>query len=205
MKWIWGFIFVLSHSFLVAQTQDIEIMEVRGESEIKLYAVNHTDDVLDMTFTANLTGFITNESSPLKKVLKPRAEEFLMTLTAPSGVACEYKTSVSYKKVRKEGDVANGQGKKQRMTSIQMNTNKINVFTQDGCGRCEFVINYLEKNKIPYVELNTTIHQPNQQLMFEKLEEAGFKGNTVQMPVIVQNAKTTYDIKDLSSFVKNLK
>ncbi len=205
MKWILGFIFVVSQTFLAAQTKDIEVMEERGLSEIKLYAVNHTDDELDMTFTANLTGFISNETSPLKKMLKPRAKEFLMTLTAPSGVACEYKTSVSYKKVRKEGDVTSGQGKIQRMTSIQMNSNKINVFTQDGCGRCEFVISYLEKNKIPYVELNTTIHQPNQQLMFEKLEAAGFKGNTVQMPVIVQNNKTTYDIKDLSFFVKNLK
>lgn len=204
MKCFFSFIFITGQILLSAQVQDIEVFEERGPSEIKLYAVNHTDDELDMTFTAILTGFISKESSPLKKVLKPRAKEFLMTLTAPSGIACEYKTSVSYKKIRKEGDTA-GQGKKQRMTSIQMNTNKINVFTQDGCARCEFVISHLEKNKIPYVELNTTIHQPNQQLMFEKLEEAGFKGSSVQMPVIVQNGKTNYDIKDLTTFVKNLK
>ena len=204
MKWFFSFIISTGQILLSAQVQDIEVFEERGPSEIKLYAVNNTDDELDMTFTAILTGFISKESSPLKKVLKPRAKEFLMTLTAPSGIACEYKTSVSYKKVRKEGDTA-GQGKKQRMTSIQMNTNKINVFTQDGCARCEFVISHLEKNKILYVELNTTIHQPNQQLMFEKLEEAGFKGNSVQMPVVVQNNKTSYNIKDLTTFVKNLK
>jgi glutaredoxin len=204
MKWFFSFIFLTGQVWLNAQVQDIEVFEERGSSEIKLYAVNQTDAELDMTFTAILTGFISKESSPIKKILKPRAKEFLMTLTAPSGVACEYKTSVSYKKVRKEGDTA-GQGKKQRMTGIQINANKINVFTQDGCARCEFIISHLEKNKIPFLELNTNIHQPNQQLMFEKLEEAGFKGSSVQMPVIVQNGKTTYDIKDLATFVKNLK
>jgi len=205
MKKFLFLVFALSQLMLFAQDQDIEILEEMGESTIKLYAVNKTSSDLDMTFSINLIGFVSDESSPLNKILKPDVKQYLMTLTAPSGVNCEYKTSVSYKKIRKQGDITETKNKKQRMTSIQMNTNKINIFTQDGCGRCEFVIDFLEKNSIPYVELNTSIHQPNQQLMFEKLEEAGFKGNSVQMPVVYHSGKTVYNIKDLSAYVKSLK
>lgn len=76
-----------------------------GESTIKLYAVNKTSSDLDMTFSINLIGFVSDESSPLNKILKPDVKQYLMTLTAPSGVNCEYKTSVSYKKIRKQGDI----------------------------------------------------------------------------------------------------
>jgi len=58
---------------------------------------------------------------------------------------------------------------------------------------------------IPFVELNTTIHDPNQQLMFEKLKEAGFSENSVQMPVVWNNGKLEYNIKDLAKWVKTVK
>ena len=75
----------------------------------------------------------------------------------------------------------------------------------DGCGRCEFVINYLEENKIPYTELNTTMHEPNNELMFEQLQGAGFTGTSIQMPVVVSQGNVSFNIKDLKAFVKGLK
>lgn len=198
------FLFLLTTSILTAQVQDIEIIEERGENTVLLYAQNNTDDELDITFRLESTGFLLSEKSPINKLLAPKAKQLLITLTAPKGVACEYSSGISYKKVKKAVS-ASDPGRKNRMTSVQMNTTKINVFTQDGCGRCEYVIKYLEDMKIPFVELNTTIHDPNQALMFDKLQEAGFKGNSVQMPVVVHNGKTEYNIKDLAAWAKKLK
>jgi glutaredoxin len=185
------------------QAQDIELIEEREDRVVRLYAQNHTDDELDMTLTAQIIGFETKDANPVKKLLGPKAKELLLTLTAPKGVACEYQTSVSYKKVRKPitGTEA---GRKNRTTGVELNPTKINVFTQDGCGRCEFVVKYLQDNNIPFLELNTSIHDPNQTKMFEILQEAGFKGNSVQMPVVVQKDKTEYNIKDLASWVKKM-
>lgn len=186
---------------LFSQNQDIEIIEERTESTIKLSAKNTTDQSLDMVFNFELTGFTSNASSPIKKVLLPNSTEYLVTLTASPDVNNEYKTSVSYKKL---ADNSKPVAKTNRMTGIQINEVKVNVFTQDGCARCAYVISYLEKNGIPFVELNTSIHQPNQDLMFEKLEKAGFKGTSVQMPVVLKNGKLDYDIKDLQAYVKKL-
>ncbi len=205
MRIIFNAILLWIPLFLTAQSQDIEVLEERLDSQIKLFAVNNTQDELEITFTADLTGFTTTEANPVKKILKPTVKEFLMTLTAPPGVDCEYKTSVSYKKIKNANNKSAVGGTKKRMTSIQMNTNKVNVFTQDGCARCEMVIEFLEKHQIPYVELNTTIHDPNQELMFTKLQEAGFKERTVQMPVIVNNGKTDFNIKDLPAYLAKLK
>lgn len=203
-RFIFYFVLLVQIS-LNAQKQEIEIEEVRGNSEIKLFAQNTTTDDLDLTFGIQVVGFTISEKLPLKKTLKAGAKEYLLTLTAPKGVDCEYNTSVSFKKVKKTLDSIAGNKGMKRTTGIQINPTKINVFTQDSCERCEYIISYLEKNKIPFLELNTSLHQPNQQLMFSKLAEAGFNGKEVQMPVIIFKGKTDYNITNLSEYVKNIK
>ena len=183
-------------------SQDVELEEEREVNGIKLYAKNNTADELEVLITVTYSGFTTDDKSPVSKVLNPNSKSLVFTLTAPAGVSCDYNVSVSYKKAKKAVEKPTTQG---RTTSIQMNTAKINVFTQDGCGRCEYVVKYFKDMNIPFVELNTTIHDPNQQLMFEKLKEAGFSGNSVQMPVVWNNGKLEYNIKDLAKWVKTVK
>jgi glutaredoxin len=89
-----------------------------------------------------------------------------------------------------------------RTTGIQINPVKVNVFTKDDCPRCAFVIEELEKNGVVFLELNTTIAPSNNDLMFEKLKEAGYKENNIQMPVVVNKGEVYYNIKDLKTFVK---
>ena len=201
-------IFFLLGAFLpVAQVlngQDIEILEESEGSVTKLFAHNTTDAEIDMTFEIELTGFTSDIQGPVKKLLAPKSKVAMMTLTAPSGVECQYKSSVSYNKKRKTTPTVIPATSKDRMTSTVVDPHKINVFTQDGCGRCEFVVSYLTKNGIPFVELNTSVHKPNQELMFSKLEEAGFKQNSVQMPVIINKGKTEFNIKDLPAWVKKI-
>lgn len=188
---------------LNAQAQDIELVEERVDRVVKLYAQNNTDDELDMTLTAQIIGFETKDPNPVKKILSPKGKELVLTLAAPNGVSCEYQTSVQYKKVRKQVAKTDSNAKN-RITGTEISPNKINVFTQDGCGRCEYVVKYLKDNNIPFLELNTSINDSNQTKMFDILQKSGFKGNSVQMPVIVNKGKTDYNIKDLVNWVKSI-
>jgi glutaredoxin len=195
---------IFSSFILSAQSKDVELIEERGKSNIQLFAQNNTNDELDITVKADIIGFTTTDKSPINKLLPPKGKVLVLSLTAPPGVSCQYQTSLSYKKVNKA--VANSlPSNKNRSTGIQINTTKLNVFTQDGCARCEYVIKQLDSLKIPYVELNTSIHAPNKNLMFEKLYESGLKENTVQMPVVLSKGKLEYNIKDLQKWVKTLK
>jgi len=183
---------------------DIEVVEKKEGENVMLVAINHTDDDIDLTLNLTVKGFVLDEKSPINKQVKAKSELVLVKMTVTPGVECEYQTSISYKRVRKVGDTSS-KGKVNRTTGIQINTTKINVFTQDGCARCEFLISELEKEKMVFLELNTTIAPTNQDLMFTKLQESGFKGTSVQMPVVVYNDKVHYNIKDLKSFLKELK
>ena len=199
-------ILVLFSLFIVLETygQDVEILDEQVGSEMILYAKNLTGNQYEINVTLNTEGFVTQDKSPIVRTLKGDSTILLTRLRCPDGTPCSYGTRLSYKKAMTT-TAPGGQGtKKQRTTAVQINNNKINVFSKEGCPRCEFVINYLETNKIPYTELNMTLHQPNNELMFDKLQEAGFKDNTVQLPVIIYKDNISYNIKDLKTFVKTL-
>lgn len=196
-------IMLLVH-LLNAQPSEIELLETRSDGKIELFAQNNSEEALEITLSAELTGFITTDKNPLKQTILPKTKSLVMTLVAPPGVACQYSTSVTYtkaKKVTTNRDLT----KKENSSSDKINLTKINVFTQDGCGRCDYVVKYLQDKKIPFVELNTTTLPSNQGLMFESLQEAGFTGNSVQMPVVINKGKAEYNIKDLPTWVKSIK
>lgn len=202
---IWYFFLMISTS-IYSQIKEVEILSKESKDGIDLYARNNSSDTVEATIDVQITGFKrTKGSNPAVIKLVPGVEVYFSSLIMPSGIECAYQTSVSYKKTGPKTIKEAGEGTARRFTSIQLNPVKVNVFTQDGCGRCAFVVNYLETNKIPYTELNTTIHSPNQDLMFDQLEKAGFKGNSIKMPVVVFKDKTYYDIKDLEKFVEGLK
>lgn len=184
-------------------SQDIEIIEEQGSNSITLYGVNHTLQPADITFRFELQGFNSDVKSPVETQLAPKMKVKLVTLTAPANTECSYTSSVSYSKRKTAMD----QPVQQHAvtTSTQMNSNKVNVFTKNGCGRCEFTIKYLQDNNIPFVELNTSMHQPNSDLMWKQLANTDHNSNSVQLPVIVYEGKIYQNIQSLPSLLKTFK
>lgn len=190
---------------VISYCQEVEILDEQVGSEMVLYVKNLSKNQFEVSVNMDLQGFTTKDKNPIVRNLPGDSTILLTRLVCPEGTACAYSTRLSYKKAAAGKPGTGNASKKQRTTSIQMNASKVNVFTMEGCSRCEFVINYLEENKIPYTELNTTMHEPNNELMFEKLQETGFKGTSIQMPVVVSKGTVSYNIKDLKTFVKGLK
>ncbi len=189
----------------ISVCQEVEILDEQVGSEMLLYAKNLSKTQFEISVNIDVQGFTSKDKNPIIRTLQGDSTILLTRLMCPEGTACGYSTRLSYKRSLAATTGKDNGTKKQRTTSIQMNNNKINVFTMDGCGRCEFVINYLEENKIPYTELNTTMHEPNNELMFEQLQGAGFTGTSIQMPVVVSQGNVSFNIKDLKAFVKGLK
>jgi glutaredoxin len=205
-NFFWTLMLMIMSSTVIIAQQDIEITEEKTDKNIILSAVNNTNEPLEITFNLNHQGVDLDKPLPIVMTIAPKSPTKLITLTIRPNESYSYETSLSYKKPRKLVEVkANDMKASAKTTSIQMNTNKVNVFTQNGCGRCSFVIKYLEENKIPYVELNTSAHAPNGDLMWAELEKGGFKGGNVTMPVIYNNGKIHYSIADLQKFVAELK
>lgn len=78
------------------------------------------------------------------------------------------------------------------------------VFTQEGCSRCEFTINYLKEHKIHYTEYSTDIEENNSK-MWSVIEKSGnSEVEHITMPVIVNNGEVFFSIKNLEEFVKKI-
>lgn len=216
---IFSLIVQFFYFYSVAQSP-IEIIEEKvGTTQMYFYAISSIDEPIEFTFNMALSGATADVKLPISKVLHKGEKTLLTKVTIDPNVEWSYETSSSYKKVRKivatptkdmtgdktTGKTGNADETNRRFTAVQMNTQKINLFTKDGCGRCSFVKEYLDKNKISYVELNTSMHQPNNELMFAELEKAGFTGGSVTMPVVVYKGKLSYSIQNLQAFVETLK
>ncbi|MFZ1703777.1 MAG: hypothetical protein WAT79_05490 [Saprospiraceae bacterium] len=178
---------------------DVEVVETEDGNKILLVAKNNLIEEIEITLNLTYSGFQTKDQFPKKMNIKGGEEITIATLVRPSGVECEYSTSVSYKKLSMAGK------RTTRTTGVQLNPTKINIFTRDDCARCAFVVKDFEKNKLVFLELNTTIAPSNKDLMFEKLQEVGFKETTVQMPVVIYKGEVYYNIKDLKTLAAKFK
>jgi glutaredoxin len=83
-------------------------------------------------------------------------------------------------------------------------TDGILVFTQKGCSRCEFAINYLKEHKIKYTEYPTEIESNNSK-MWSLIEESGNpEVDRLTMPVIVNNGEVFFSIENLENLLEKL-
>lgn len=179
--------------------EEVEVFQKENGNQTFIVGKNNIDEPVEITLEVASKGFITTDVFPKKIVLQGKEEKTLASLTCPAKTACEYGTSISYKKVNKPTKRVT------RTTGVQINPTKVNVFTKDDCARCAFVIREFEKNKVVFLELNTTLAPSNNELMFEKLKEAGYKEDTIQMPVVVHEGKVYYNIQDLKAFTQKFR
>ncbi len=189
-------------TFTAVAQNDIDLTEERKGNEVLVYAQNNRNEAVELTISADIKGFTTNITFPYKVKINANSKVLAFTLIETKGVENSYHFNLSYsipKQIIGEGAVSD----KTRFTDIELNPSIVNIFTKDGCGRCAFAVKYLTDNKIKFNELNTTVHHPNNALMFDKLEAAGFKGGSVTMPVIVYKDKVYYNMQDMAAILKS--
>ncbi len=197
-------IYLLFFALSAIGQNDIELIEEHEGNQVLVYVKNNRNDAVEITISADIKGFTTNALFPYKQKIDANNKVWAFTLTETIGIENSYRFNVSYS-VPKQVVAEQAPTDKSRLTDISLDVSKVNIFTKDGCGRCAAALKYLTENNIPFNDLNTTIHRPNNALMFEKLGEAGFTSGSVTMPVIVYKDSVYYNIKDLTAILKSFK
>ena len=101
--------------------------------------------------------------------------------------------------------VTTGTQPKTISASPELSDASVILYAKAGCGRCTFAKKQLNALGISYEEVNTQSNSPEVPNMWAQMRNQGFKGGSITMPVIRVNGKYHYDIKDLESFISNLK
>jgi glutaredoxin len=77
--------------------------------------------------------------------------------------------------------------------------NTVKIYTNKGCGRCKFALNYLKRNNISYTEIKTDKIK-NQKLMWKEIKRSKKRyGKSIKMPVIKYKNDCFFNIPDLES------
>ena len=79
------------------------------------------------------------------------------------------------------------------------------IFDKQGCARCDQTIGYLTKNNKAYQSLNISENSFYKNLMWDVLTASGYRGQTVQTPVILVDGAVSFGHEDLSAFLMSLK
>lgn len=203
MKSLIGLLSCLMLAFVASAQQEVSLSEERMDNQVYVYAENNSNSTVELKILAEIHGYTAEVSFPYTVRVDANSKALAFVLTQISGVEQSYNLSVSYS-VPRANPIKATSTEHSKTTGIEINPSKINIFTKDGCGRCSFATKYLNDKNIPYLELNTSIHYPNSTLMFNKLEEAGFKGGSVTMPVIVYQDKVYYNISNIAELLESL-
>lgn len=78
------------------------------------------------------------------------------------------------------------------------------VYTKPGCGRSEYIIDYLKSNQISYVEYSTSNKMYQTKMLDDLLNYGNFKEGKITFPVILHEENIHYNIKNLEKFVHKL-
>lgn len=95
--------------------------------------------------------------------------------------------------------------KEHQLTDYTKLNDGVIIFDKNECSRCEQTILYCVENNIDFKLLNISENEKNEILMWQVLEAVGYKGETVQTPLILVNGEVTYNHEDLDGFLKTLK
>jgi glutaredoxin len=201
-----SFLFVITIGY--SQKQKVEVLTKKNKDNYVFSAVNYSTIQQEITLTLtveNLRGY----KKPITKLIPAKSTVKLVTLTFIKGKGNKCTSKYSYKPKPTKEEIAFQEKrlKEKSQEDIGDITKGIVVFSKDGCSRCHYTTSYLLDNNIDFKLLNTSENKDYNHLMWTLIKEnnplAGIKN--VTMPVILINGKLSHSMKDLKSFVTDLK
>lgn len=214
-------------SLCYAQAPDVQMEEEKTKTGVIIYLINNLEDqnveaVLDLTSE----GFGLKPKESFEVTVGPKSKEKIVELIAKSNTKYSYASSLSYKTIPLQPAVERTVTTRTKTTTKQEISNPpttrktvpqpkeeahplkdkkgIVVYSKEGCGRCNYVTEYLKKNNIPFEYLNITKDKAADQQMSKVLFASGFKGGSFTTPLVTVDDQAHYNIKDLKSFLAKL-
>ena len=177
---------------LSAQNKAVELIESSVDGKVMVSAKNNTDTDYKIIVQLKLVNAQSSLASPIEKIIQAGSEELVFEISPEDpSLNWTYSIGFSYEKYYDQ-------------INAIIDFESINVFTMNGCGRCQYTVNFLNENKIAFTEYNTSENDANNMAMWETLKAANYDGYSITMPVIVMDGKTYYNINNLSAELENM-
>ena len=197
-------IILFTLNLTIAQKKTIEFSTVKTERKLSIYGSNNVDEDLEITLSINNIKMLKGYTGPITKLVKANSKTLFIELSYTYDIY-NYELSYTYKKPQTEVQKAISNFDKE--AHILKDHSKINegivVFTDDGCGMCRMVTNYLVGNKIDFKIIDLASNKENQKLMWKTIKEKG-ASMKVKLPVVVVNGEISHSHTDIKAFLESL-
>ena len=150
------FTFVMCFCWIIsinAQTEIVEIVEVKATKKITFYAINHTETDKEVFFKIDGKGFRKSSYRPVIKKVPAKKKVLITTLIPLKNTTPEYTYFYSFDDKLQELNLETKVKSWKALDNLIDNGETI-IFTKDECVKCEKLIGMLKANKIKHKSFN---------------------------------------------------
>jgi hypothetical protein len=187
-----------------AQTEAIEIVEIKGKKKILFYAINHTEILKEVFFKVDGKGFRKSSYRPVIKKVPANTKVLLITLIPLKNATPAYTYFSSYDDKLQELSLET-KVKNWKTLDALIDKGETIIFTKDECFKCEKLIGMLKVNRIPHKAFNISENERYDQFFWNTISKMKRQDVIISsIPIAIVKGKL-YEGLDLISFVEMLK
>jgi hypothetical protein len=187
-----------------AQTEAIEIVEVKTEKRIKFYAINHTEIDKEIFFKVDGKGFRKSSYRPVIKNVPANTKVLVTTLIPLKNSTPEYTYFSSFDDKLQELSLETSV-KTWKTLDHLIDKGETIIFTKDNCTKCEKLIAMLKVNRIQHKAFDISKNKRFRDFFWKTVSKMKRQDVMISsIPIAIVKGKL-HEGLDLISFVESLK
>lgn len=204
MKYYKLVILFLFSAFAKAQTTHpaVELIEDKQPKRWMLYAQNNTNEEQEAFLMVQGEGFRRSADRPVIKKVPPNSKVLMITLIPLKGINPTYETIFTFENQLQTIEQRKGANREEYVNIRALKADELTIFLEEDCEKCDYLIEYLNKNHIKYRRLDIKKNGKVFDFMWEHLDGKVPKSDVVQLPVIMENNKVYHNIVNMKRFIE---
>ena len=187
-----------------ADSKDVTFVEEKQEKRWLLYAQNNTDEEQEAFLLVKGTGFRRSADRPIIKVIPPNEKVLLKTLIPLQGADPTYTKIFTFRSQLQTISKRKGENNEEYVNIRPIKPEEFTIFIEDGCDKCDILLNYLIDNNLKYRQLDLNTNHKVTEFLFDHLKkESGYKGGIIDLPAIFYQGRKHYSINDIKKFIRD--
>ena len=196
------FVILLLSIPIWSQVEDVILIEEKEPKRWMLYAQNNTNEEQEAFLMVQGEGFRRSANRPVIKKVPPQTKVLMITLIPLKDTQPSYTTIFTYENELQTLKKKHSDSFEEHVNIRPLQDDELTVFTIYDCPKCELLLSYLNKHRIPHRVLDVDKHDKVREFMFSHLRDSVSKPAIVKLPVIMFKKKKYFDIEHMERFLE---
>ena len=205
MKYYYLTIFIIAHILTnpVFSQEAVILVEDKKSKRWDLYAQNNTAIEQQAFLLIQGEGFRRSADRPVIKKIPPHSKVLMITLIPLKGVTPTYTKIFTFEEQLQTISKRKGEDQKEHVNLLPVQPEELTIFIEKDCKKCDYLIKYLNKNRIKHRKLDVKKNDAVFDMMWSHLRDSISGGVVVKLPILMKRKKMYFDIFNMEHFIQN--